>query len=142
MGRPRKNPITELSSDVPHVEDAELTEEEIPVAVEEVAKEEKKTVPSPAPTPLKKDHIPGLAVGRIVHFHKEIPQNNGKNILKPFAAIVTEVIPVPSPANFQLKDGAVNLTVFPPHGSVVEHRHNVRHSEKPEVGKWSFPPKV
>lgn len=121
-GRPRKNvedKIMEPSDDVPGEDFHEIEQE-----VEKLDMEAKKENPQPK-------------VGQIVIFCKEVPQNNGRNFLKECAAIITEV--APGSSNFQPKDGAVHLVLFISHGGAVENRHNVRYSEKPEVGKWSYP---
>lgn len=82
---------------------------------------------------------PGIAIGRIVHYHKSVQTNNGAK-LKTFAAIITEL--ADGASNFQPQDGAVSLTVFISHGGVVESKQGVMYSETPMPNRWNFPPKV
>lgn len=81
--------------------------------------------------------VPGLAIGRIVHYFKEVQTNSGSQ-LKTYAAIIADH----AKGNFQPKDGAVDLTVFITQGGSVDSKFGVMYSDVPAAGRWSFPPKV
>lgn len=79
-------------------------------------------------------------VGRCVHYFKSVAQSNGTYVLEPLAAIISGTKP---PGNFQEKDMAVSVWVFPSkNGAAPEAKHGILFSETPAEGRWSWPPLV
>lgn len=85
----------------------------------------------------KDKSIAGLAIGRIVHYHKVVQTATGEK-MKTFAALVLDLAdPV---SNFRPQDGACDLKIFTSNrGGTDEVRQGVMYSEKPTANRWSWP---
>jgi hypothetical protein len=92
--------------------------------------------PAPEKHVSHRSHLPP-SVGRIIHYWKRIPQNNGVQNLEPLPGIISGLNP---PGSFQKADWAIAAWVFPNKpGAAPEAKHGVLYSETPAEGRWSYP---
>lgn len=76
------------------------------------------------------------SIGRIVHYHS-YGTPGGEFLPEPRAAIITEVKPSPDP---EWGEWIASLAVLNPTG--IFFNENVRFSEEPQPGRWSWPPRI
>jgi hypothetical protein len=78
----------------------------------------------------------GIAIGRIVHFHRLVNMGYSNK---------TETLPAmiiglpPGSSNFQDKDGAVDLKVFSYHGDEIKKGVMFAHTVEKQENRWTFP---